>query len=274
MSELSKRLIRCFNELHEQGVVRSGRQFALSLKYQAQSWSDVMNGKRDAPIELIRRACETYRINPTFLFLGEGEPFLKDEDKKNLKVLTILTDVAGNEKILHVPVAAQAGYADNLSDPIFMQELPAYSLPDHRFSQGTFRSFDVQGDSMEPVLFEGDRLVCSFQEPDFWAKSIGNKQVYVVVTEIEILVKRIENQIDTNEKLVLHSDNTWYQSIEIPVSSIRELWHVKLKISPFLHTPPENTSDIKAQIDQLKDTIRAQSRMLEHLSDKIEGVRD
>ena len=69
--------------------------------------------------------------------------FMTEEDHKSFRVLTIVTNVSDDERIVHVPVPAQAGYASELTDPTFIQDLPTFSLPDYKYKVGTHRSFDV-----------------------------------------------------------------------------------------------------------------------------------
>lgn len=53
-------------------------------------------------------------------------------------------------------MVAQAGYTGRFADPVYIHELPCYSLPDFKFkTDGTMRSFEVSGESMEPTLNQG-----------------------------------------------------------------------------------------------------------------------
>ncbi|MEO1437994.1 MAG: S24 family peptidase, partial [Bacteroidota bacterium] len=196
-SIVTQRFIKCHDKLREEGRVKSSRQFALSLEYLPQSLSEILKGRRDVTIELLRKAVETYKINPVYVYTGEGPMFMSEEDHKSFRVLTIVTNAQEDERIVHVPVPAQAGYASEETDPTFIQDLPTYSLPDYKYKVGTHRSFDVAGDSMEPTLFEGDKVVCSYLEPTLWETSIKDNYVYVIVTRGDVLVKRVTNKLKT-----------------------------------------------------------------------------
>jgi transcriptional regulator with XRE-family HTH domain len=78
---VSQRFIKCHNKLRDTKVIKSSRQFAMELDYLPQSLSEILNGRRDVTIEVIRKATEIYRFNPTFLFTGEGEWFLPDPNE-------------------------------------------------------------------------------------------------------------------------------------------------------------------------------------------------
>ncbi|MFT5834967.1 MAG: phage repressor protein C with HTH and peptisase S24 domain, partial [Cognaticolwellia sp.] len=233
-SIITQRFIQCHNKLRDENRVRSSRQFALSLDYLPQSLSEILKGRRDVTIELLRKAVDVYKINPVYIYTGEGPMFMTEEDHKSFRVLTIVTNASDDERIVHVPVPAHAGYASELTDPTFIQDLPTFSLPDYKYKVGTHRSFDVAGDSMEPTLFEGDKVICSYLEPTLWETSIKDNYVYVVVTRGDVLVKRLTNKIKADKQLTLISDNGYYEPFDISIGDVREIWYVRAKISPFL----------------------------------------
>ncbi|MFT5385521.1 MAG: hypothetical protein ACI81W_002929, partial [Saprospiraceae bacterium] len=68
ISIVTQRFIKCHNHLKEEGTVRSSRQFALSLDYLPQSLSEILKGRRDVTIELLRKAVEKYKINPVYIY--------------------------------------------------------------------------------------------------------------------------------------------------------------------------------------------------------------
>lgn len=271
-SIITQRFIKCHDQLREDGRVRSSRQFAIALDYLPQSLSEILKGRRDVTIDLLKKAVEVYKINPVYVYTGEGPLFMSEEDHKHFRVLTIVTNVQDDERIVHVPVPAQAGYASDLSDPTFIQDLPTFTLPDYKYKVGTHRSFDVAGDSMEPTLFEGDKVVCSFLEPTLWESSMKDNYVYVIVTRGDIVVKRVFNKIKDQRKIELHSDNEAYAPYAINISDVREIWYVRSKISPFLPSPQNITRYMREEVMELKKTIQKQTELIEQLSRTVEGL--
>lgn len=270
MSNLvTERFVECHNRLKEDGKVRSSRQFALQLEYLPQSLSEILKGRRDVTIELLRKAVEVFDLNPNFLLSGDG-PLYASEVHKGLKVLTVVVDKKDNsERIVHVPKPAQAGYAGHLSDPTFVRDLPSYSLPNMQHSSGTFRSFDVAGDSMEPTLFEGDQIICSFMEPEFWASSIKDNYVYVFVTQDDVLVKRAQNCLQKENHIKLISDNPFYEPYELTPHDVKEIWVVRSKISPFLPAPQRVRDLMDEEMSTMKEVLREQSAMIGNLQKTI-----
>ena len=266
---VTQRFIKCHDQLKSENRVRSSRQFALSLDYLPQSLSEILKGRRDVTIELLRKSVEVYKINPVYLYTGEGPMFMSEEDHKSFRVLTIVTNVQDDERIVHVPVPAQAGYAGDMADPTFVQDLPTFTLPDYKYKVGTHRSFDVSGDSMEPTLFEGDKVVCSFIEPTLWESSLKDNYVYVIVTRGDIVVKRVTNLIKEKKQLIAHSDNSFYDPYQINLGDIREVWYVRAKISPFLPSPQNISNLLHDEVRQLQSVIRKQSGLIENLNTMI-----
>lgn len=252
--------------------MRSSRQFAISLNYLPQSLSEILKGRRDVTIELLRKSVEVYKINPVYIMTGNGPMFMTEEDHQNLRVLTTITNPEEEELIVHVPLPAQAVYAAELGDPSFVQDLPTYSLPDYKYHVGTHRSFDVPGDSMEPTLFEGDKVVCSFLEPTLWESGLKDNFAYVIVTRSDVVVKRVANFLRDRKEIELSSDNNFYEPYTIPLSDLREIWYVRARITPFLPSPKNIQRYIHDEVADLKETITQQSKMLTQLSQTLEKM--
>jgi phage repressor protein C with HTH and peptisase S24 domain len=269
---VTQRFVKCHNILKDENRVRSSRQFALSLDYLPQSLSEILKGRRDVTIELLRKAVKQYKINPVYIFTGEGPMFMSEEGDDNFRILSIVTNTDDDERIVHVPVPAQAGYAADMSDPTFIQELPTFSLPDYKYKVGTHRAFDVAGDSMEPTLFEGDKVVCSYLEPTLWESSIKDNYVYVVVTRADVVVKRVTNFIREEKCIELRSDNTYYEPYRANLGDIREIWYVRAKISPFLPSPQNIKRYLQEEMQGLKETIRQQGELISQLNETVRQI--
>ncbi len=271
-SIVTQRFIKCHDKLREANRVRSSRQFALALGYLPQSLSEILKGRRDVTIELIRKLVELYRVNPVYLFTGEGMMFMPEDETQGLRVLTIVTNTNEDERIVHVPVPAQAGYAGEITNPAFIQELPTFTLPDYKYKTDTFRSFDVSGDSMEPTLYESDKVVCSYVEPTLWETAIKDNHVYVVITYSDVVVKRIVNNIPKNRSIELHSDNNFYKPYKLSLADIREIWRVRTKISPFLSSLRHSEKHLHHQIAEMQKMLDEQSRLIQQLYTNIEKL--
>jgi plasmid maintenance system antidote protein VapI len=264
MSNLSitARFLKCLDQLVVEGKTRSKRQFALALGYHAQGISEMVAGRREVPLDLIEKAIHTFKFNAVYLFTGLGPLFSNpaEDDGLRVKNLTVITDKAGEERIVHVPVPAQAGYTGSLSDPTFFQELPTYQLPDPQFRSGTYRSFEIAGHSMEPVLVPGDILIASFIEPRFWEQALKSGKIYIVVTSQDIVVKRINNHLKANKEIECISENPEFESYHLRGSDILEIWKPSVKMTRSIELP-----DTKVNTVSITEQLMVQQRMLEHL---------
>ncbi len=266
---VTERFVRCHDHLKSEGKIKSSRQFAKSLDFQPQNLSEILRGKRDAPTSLIRKSVEIYRFNPLYLFAGEGTMFLEGEEM-SFRVHTIVTDNDNNERIVHIPVPAQAGYSQDFIEP-FLETLPSYSLPGLKYRQGSYRSFDVAGDSMEPTLDAGDQVICSFVEPNLWLTGIRDHHVYVVVTRSGLFVKRVINNLHKHRHLELRSDNPFYRTTRINVGEVKELWLVTSVLKNFCHSLPEPSRNATSY-EALEETIGQQFMLINSLHKKIEQL--
>jgi len=271
---VTQRFVKCLKQLKTDKVVRSMRQFALSVDYLPQSLSEILKERRDVTIELLRKSVAEYKFNPFYIFTGEGPLFMTEEDNQNYRVLTVVTNAGNDEKIVHVPDAAHAGYANQSDNPVFVQELPTFSLPDDKYRNSTHRSFGIAGDGMEPTLFEGDKVVCNFLDPTLWETEIKDNYVYVIVTKADVLIKRVNNHLKEDKELLLLSDNTFYQPYRIGLGEIKELWYVRAKISPFLPSPQNISNIIRDEMLEMRKVMGDQSRMIQDLQLMINRMNE
>ncbi len=265
---VSQRFVQCMKSLLDGHGVSSARQLALSMNYKPQGLSEIMLGKRNAPVELIKRAAEVHRVNVRYLFFGEGEMFDLPGQQNAVMMHVLVTDTMQKERIVHVPVTAHAGYRENLAEPVFFRQLPTFALPENILGDGSYRSFEVEGSSMEPTILPGDKVIGAYVEPQFWEQGIKDNMVYVLVTDDSVVVKRVVNFIRGEKMLELHSDNKTFRPDRLPANVLREVWLVRLRITAHLRKP-ENV-DIQALDGRLKE----QTLLLEELKNTMAHFTD
>ena len=163
------------------------------------------------------------------------------------KVLAITVDKDGNDNLELVPIHAQAGYAVQHNEAVFVQDLPRYRVPG--FEHGKYRAFEVAGDSMEPTLNHRDIVLCSYV--DNWRLLVPD-DMYVVVTTQSVMLKRIRQRItDLDSEVLLHSDNAHRRPYPLDVADLTELWQVRGYLSTYLPSAPDVT------IERLWEVIEA-----------------
>lgn len=131
-----------------------------------------------------------------------------------------------------VPVKAQAGYARSYANTDFINQLDLFPiLPGIDPRGAVWRFFEVQGDSMEPSLYNTDLVLVSMVPTEDW-KEIKRGQVHVVITADQVLIKKVYQQ--DSDHLLLRSANKKHKDKIIAFSDIKEIWlyrrHVTNKI--------------------------------------------
>lgn len=260
----------CVDYLKDNNKVRSVRQFALSVDYHPQNLNDIMKGKRDATIELIKTATELYKINPNYLFTGLGPMFAEGEIPRRQSDNLSNQDV--NRNILYVPMTTRSNYAEHCDSRDFLDSLSGFSLPGYKTEGDDYRCFEVFSDCMEPSLFVGDKIVCSPVDIDNLSGSIKNNLVYVLVLENSIVIKRVVNHIYKDGTLELVSDHNFYKPYYIKHESIKEVWHIDMKWSHFLPSPNNIRNSFHEEMDVLRRTIDVQSKSIQSLNLSVEKL--
>ena len=145
----------------------------------------------------------------------------------NKRVLFPITVDSENENLIEVvPSKASAGYLLGYDDPEYIEQLEKIKLP--FLPTGKHRAFPIKGDSMLPMK-DGSYVVAEFVEDIKEAKS-GHS--YIVVTKDDgMTYKRLENLVEEKQSFLLKPDNPTYQSYEVPVTEVLELWKFTCSIN-------------------------------------------
>jgi len=172
--------------------------------------------------------------------------------KGNLRILSISVDKEDNENIELVPVKASAGYLNGYADPEYVAKLPKFYLP--MFNQGTYRAFEIKGDSMLPLV-SGTIIIGEYLEN--WA-DVKVNDTYVIISKSDgVVYKRLGSKFKADKKLKLVSDNPVYEPYEINGEDILEIWKAKAYISTHLPLPmPEPTMEsLTSMMAQMQRSI-------------------
>jgi len=262
---VTKRFIECHDRLKEEKKVASSRQFAFAIDTAPQSLNQVLKGKRDVTVLNAMALVEKFGVNAEFLLAGYG-PMFKEEDQ--------FPKAVKENKIMYVPIEAHAGYCDQFHETISKDELEFFSVPGYQPNYGEHRCFDVTGDSMEPTLFCGDKIICSLVSSDNLYSNIRDNYVYVVITNGDVYVKRVVNYLKKEGTILMKSDNSsgnnFYPNKEVEGNEIKEIWKVNLKISPFMPNPSNMRNAFHQEINGLKETIKTQAESMAMMNKSLE----
>lgn len=233
------------------------QQFADALEIKRASVGAYEEDRAEPKYELLRKIAQFYDLTMDELandVINEKWRPQPKSNASNLRVLSITVDGNERENIELVPVKASAGYLNGYGDPEYVAELPKFSLP--MFNQGTYRAFEIKGDSMLP-LPSGSIIIGEYVEN--W-HDIKPNQTYVVVSKEDgVVYKRVAYKFKEEKGLKLVSDNKTYEPYWVNTEDIIEIWKAKAFISTELPEPsPEPTMEtLTSMMAQMQKTIKS-----------------
>lgn len=243
-------------------------EIAFLVGITGKNWSSYERGKTEPNIDTLVKLANEFKITVDTLVSGDVSPIAKtlvrkkqenarpnvsrsasplevgrveepfiDFGSRTPKVVTV--DSLGRDNVSFVPVKARAGYLLGYGDAEFVETLPTYSLPG--ITNGTYRMFEVEGQSMVTTLYESDLIIGRFVEN---MGEIRSDRVHVVVTKRDgVVVKRVINRLEKDGVLILNSDNQRhkgdYPPIIVRAEEVLEIWYAVAYISRQLRAPGE-----------------------------------
>ena len=142
----------------------------------------------------------------------------------DFRVLAISVDQNNKQNIELVDRRAEAGYLEGFQDPEYIKELPKIQIP--RIPDGTYRAFEIQGNSMLPLL-PGSIVICGYVER---LEDLKDGKTYVVATNDGIIYKRIYNDVE-GKQISAVSDNPSFPPYTIDYGDLIEIWQYYAHVS-------------------------------------------
>lgn len=209
-----------FDQLSSEWLMRGEGEMFKKITAQNITAHGSTTGQSAQTTEIFERLVATSSVEGELIDTNNiGQDYLRG---KTIRPLAVTVDRMGQDTILLVPIRAQAGYRQRYFDVEYIKELSSFTLPN--FNTGTYRAFEVEGDSMHPTIRHADFVICSYLEN--W-EYIRPRHVYVIVTPEYVLVKRIVGDLREKSLVELQSDNSYYPPHRLPVEAIKEIWQVR-----------------------------------------------
>lgn len=238
-----------FKQIREE-LAKTQSEFA-KLLHAGSTTADIERGKKKITGKIVTELLRQFSINPLWLYGNSYNKYIETGRPTSPQVITM--DTSERENMIMVPIKASAGYASNVQDTDWYSELPAFNIPLPQYKEGSYRAFQVKGDSMLPVL-----------QPQEWVMGKGveslrmanDNRIHVVVTSDSVLVKKLRKS-EFPDMVNLISLNRDYPVIEQPTEEIKELWEVNSKLSFDLdvHEGDEAMMSLKRGLESLRDEI-------------------
>lgn len=199
------------------------------------------------PIDVLIKNDLTYATDTSFIEIG------------NQRVLFPITVDTDNEDLIEiVPIKASAGYLLGYNDPEYIEQLDKIKLP--FLPTGKHRAFPIKGDSMLPMK-DGSYVVAQYLED---VRDVRNGTSYIIVTLNDgMTYKRITNNIEENGTLLLIPDNKNYDSYEVPLAEVLEVWEFTCSINTQEYDEQDlKISSIALMLNQLGVELKELKKMV------------
>lgn len=236
--ELNDRFIKVFKLLEERGVIvkndRGGKgmgDFAEKILGN-RAYGHIIRAylnpsdKRCIDYHQAKALCREYGVNETFILDGEGTPF--GFDLPEPKVVEVETEnYIGN--ILFTSIEAFAGVNVG-SDSFLKEDFEYFSLPG-LIGSGMV-AFPIKGNSMDPVIKDGDVVICSEISSLDELKDNG---IYAIKTGGRMWIKYVQKIKDAKGRVVklklISANHLEHDPFEEDIDEYTRLYKVVKRVS-------------------------------------------
>lgn len=227
----------------------SQQALAETLELPRTTLGDYERGKTEPNISMLIRMADYFDIKVDELIKDD----LSHSDYEILKtkvmrVLAISVDNDNEGNIELVDTKAEAGYLDSFQNPEYIRDLPKIQFPN--IPSGTYRGFEIQGDSMLPVE-PGSVIIASYIEN---LKSIKDGKTYIVISKRDGLVYKRVKLDKKNNQLLLSSDNEVFLPYELPLDQVGEIWQYYAHLS-FNDDKKVVATKLESQMEELMKRV-------------------
>lgn len=204
-------------------------EIAKILGISRSTYANYENKQSEPPASQLLKLAQFYKVSTDDLLTKDiGAPLLRSSPDKadsilsdNIRILPVAVSENPKTNIELVPAKAIAGYIAGMKDSSYFLELPRFYLP--KLSEGTYRAFEIEGDSMPPIQ-PGYIVIGRFVEH---ARDLKSGHRYILaVREEGIAFKRVISELDLNQRLILASDNPEYLPYSVSAQDVLEAWEL------------------------------------------------
>ncbi len=232
----------CLKELKAQHVVKSDREFCLRVGFTSQNFSQIVTGKREVTLDLVRRAVELFNFNPVYLFSGEGEHLKTVEDS-----------VSGGVSIAdiqYIPSELWYKYAKEINEGVENTFHPY--IYKSSYSADELRLFEVSDPSLGPYLQNGDVLITRKIPESRWGRLIRDYYIYVVVKDTNIYISRIISHLKSDAEIELLDVNIQKDtSMVVSKEEINEIWEITHYIKRWTTAMNNESATMTERLDNI-----------------------
>lgn len=202
--------------MKEKGLTRE--QLGKEIGTNANTIGHYINGKTEPKIDSIRAIARKLGVTTSFLIDGE------DRGRTNVRFLGI--EDPRKIEFPYVSIKARAGFAQSTDGIQIHKITETFAIsPQDAIDYPDAIVMEIEGDSMEPRLKSGDKVLINLIDKANWGNQYND--VYVVDYDQVITIKRIKNNDLLNGKLTLHPSNIEEAGpVTVSIDEIRAIWRV------------------------------------------------
>lgn len=205
----------------------SQNDIANILEVSRSTYANYEKEQSELPASKLLKIAQYYQVNTDDLLTKDiGKPFFGQTPKKtdhilseDIRILPITVSTDQKPNIELVSAKAVAGYLSGMKEARYISELPRFYLP--KLSEGTYRAFEIQGDSMPPIQ-DGYIVIGRYVEH---GRDLKSGQRYIIAVRNEgVVFKKVICEPDSNKRLILASDNTEFLPYSVLTEDVLEAW--------------------------------------------------
>ena len=181
------------------------KEFAQAINLAPSTISDYFAGRANPSDKVLKLISSVFGVSYEWLKEGKGEMF----EKPSLEEIILAEQRRIKENSILVPIIGKAGacFPQMKGDIEIIGYIETKKIP--RVNPSDLIAIEVHGDSMEPTLQEGDKVIAKIYIGDGF--DIPNKKIIIVANQDgELLVKRLMKK---DGLILLTSDNPNYPPI-------------------------------------------------------------
>lgn len=189
--------------------------------------------------DVIAKLCQFFQINADDLLFKD----LSVDSNRNLEAPAIPSVIKGNNVL--VPLGAQVKYVEDW-DSEFYRKLTFVNVPG---VEGDARTFEVSGNSMNPLLLSGDFVACV-------ARKVTEMQagtIYAIITnQIHICPIQLEHE----RVLCMPANREEFDSYYINTTDIKEVWEVKVRLTDQITDPRQLYGNVERKMKVIEEFFK------------------
>lgn len=232
-------------------------KFANKIRISQGALSQIENGKSQISFDTLRNLSNELNVNCNWVVNGVGKMFYQKEEEDNATLKNHTLNITSRDfsVIPLVKEEAHAGYIEGLENPQYLKSLNKYQIPG--YEKGSYRLFEVEGESMIPTIYPGEIVICEYVEGQ---ETVEDGTPCVLITKDGIVAKRGYYNETDKKLLILKSDNSRFKTYSMERKKILEMWKVRGKItSVFIETglvDAKRMEKLENDLEMLKEEVR------------------